>query len=1075
MSRRVGRYPTFAASLRARLSIAPALSRLTDRDAGDPALALLDAWAVLGDVLTFYQERIANEGYLGTATDSKSLTELGRLVGHQNRPALAASTYLAYTLDPGSVTVIPAGSQAKSVPASGQLPQTFETSEPLAAREEWNQLAVRTHQPAAFTADQVDRQLTRLTLTGTAAVLRPGDRLLFLFGASGDPVIRTVAASTPDFAAGSTRLDLVPLPSMVQDPLANASSRTAEAAKLASANAPKAALMSALRDTLAQVSALPTVTEATAAQLSLDVVTALAQRLAEQRHLAQRQAGIGGQNWLSDYVDQVLTELAGLSTAANAVLREVDPAVAAARQAAVALLCPPDESGAGIGHRPDHNCDQGSGLAALMPILPALRTPPSVPPRSALDLAADPGQRFAPDSDALVRLIAAADPLLAGLLYPAWSTEALTPPSPLASLLVLRIKARPFLSHSDDGGAVLNLVPAGGGAGAAGAAAAALQLDAVYDGIAAGSWIVVETNSVAGGPVEAHARRVLDVAQQVVAQVVGPAGNTANVDVAVTVLTIDQALPAAAELNRTTVYAQGESLVAQGEAITDDVAGASIELARAYDGLGPGRRIVVTGERTDVPLVTGLIASEVVMIGGVRQDVDPDQPAGRITSTVELINPLAYRYRRATVVLAGNVVPATQGESRSEVLGSGDAAVPGSSFPLRQVSADRPLTAVASDDPDGASAALTVRVNGVQWHETDGLAFSGAVDHDYALRTDSETARVVFGDGVHGARPPSGVENITAQYRIGAGASGNLPPGQISQLGTRALGVNGVGNPVPASGGTRADGPQDARRVIPLRSLALDRLVSVQDYADFTQARTGFAKAAAARLYDGQRELVQVTVAAVDDAPLEPSSLTFIELERSLREFGEPHYPVRVDVRELIRLILSAGVKVAPDYSWDLVEPVVRQALLEAFGFDRQQLGEPANLSTALAAASAVDGVDYIDVDVFAGVPALSGPLDLLSLGAGLTAGSPQPNPCVPAAPARYDEDRYRVVDGDTLSGVADRFGLGLAELLELNRALDSNDLVVGQELVVFRGIRPAQLVVLCAELEDTLLLRRIP
>jgi len=50
-------------------------------------------------VLTFYQERIANEGYLGTATERRSILELARLVGYELRPGVAASVYLAYVLD----------------------------------------------------------------------------------------------------------------------------------------------------------------------------------------------------------------------------------------------------------------------------------------------------------------------------------------------------------------------------------------------------------------------------------------------------------------------------------------------------------------------------------------------------------------------------------------------------------------------------------------------------------------------------------------------------------------------------------------------------------------------------------------------------------------------------------------------------------------------------------------------------------------------------------------------------------------------------------------------------------------
>jgi len=60
---RAGDYGGFLSSMRARLSSPayPALARLTARDTGDPAIALLDGWAIVADVLTFYTERLANE------------------------------------------------------------------------------------------------------------------------------------------------------------------------------------------------------------------------------------------------------------------------------------------------------------------------------------------------------------------------------------------------------------------------------------------------------------------------------------------------------------------------------------------------------------------------------------------------------------------------------------------------------------------------------------------------------------------------------------------------------------------------------------------------------------------------------------------------------------------------------------------------------------------------------------------------------------------------------------------------------------------------------------------------------
>lgn len=64
------------------------LRKLTSREADDATIALLDAWATVADVLTFYQERIANEGYLRTATERRSVLELARLVGYQPRPGV---------------------------------------------------------------------------------------------------------------------------------------------------------------------------------------------------------------------------------------------------------------------------------------------------------------------------------------------------------------------------------------------------------------------------------------------------------------------------------------------------------------------------------------------------------------------------------------------------------------------------------------------------------------------------------------------------------------------------------------------------------------------------------------------------------------------------------------------------------------------------------------------------------------------------------------------------------------------------------------------------------------------------
>src|SRR5262249_32904512 len=98
---RVGTQPLFKRSMLAALSSSAhrALASLTTRAGDDFCMALLDAWAWVADVLTFYQERIANESYLPTATERRSLLELARLIGYELGPGVAASAWVAFTLE----------------------------------------------------------------------------------------------------------------------------------------------------------------------------------------------------------------------------------------------------------------------------------------------------------------------------------------------------------------------------------------------------------------------------------------------------------------------------------------------------------------------------------------------------------------------------------------------------------------------------------------------------------------------------------------------------------------------------------------------------------------------------------------------------------------------------------------------------------------------------------------------------------------------------------------------------------------------------------------------------------------
>ncbi len=214
ISYRIGTHARFKASLLAALSdpAFAALAPLATRDDSDFSIALLDAFAVTADILTFYQERLANESYLRTAMQPRSVFELARLVGFTPSPGVAAGAMLAFTLNdapgaPDPVT-IPAGTRVQSVPAPGQSPATFETSAALTARIAYNAIPAVTADPVNWSAIS-----NSLWLAGTATGLNPGDPIVLIDAArAGDPAASNswefhfVTAVETDAAGNRTRV-----------------------------------------------------------------------------------------------------------------------------------------------------------------------------------------------------------------------------------------------------------------------------------------------------------------------------------------------------------------------------------------------------------------------------------------------------------------------------------------------------------------------------------------------------------------------------------------------------------------------------------------------------------------------------------------------------------------------------------------------------------------------------------------------------------------------------------------------------------------------------------------------------
>jgi predicted phage baseplate assembly protein len=204
---RIGVHAAFKQTMLERLA---AKRGLHTHENGDFTVAFIDSVAAMAEILSFYQERVANESYLRTATERRSLAELGRLIGYRPRPGVSASVYLALTVEaaPGApdqaapALAIPAGLRVQSVPGPGEQPQSFETSAAITAQPEWNAIPPRQTQP-----QPISTTMANVLIAGAASGVQPGDLILIADG-GGQAATRALAV-TPDTTSGVTRIDFI--------------------------------------------------------------------------------------------------------------------------------------------------------------------------------------------------------------------------------------------------------------------------------------------------------------------------------------------------------------------------------------------------------------------------------------------------------------------------------------------------------------------------------------------------------------------------------------------------------------------------------------------------------------------------------------------------------------------------------------------------------------------------------------------------------------------------------------------------------------------------------------------------
>lgn len=326
-------------------------------------------------------------------------------------------------------------------------------------------------------------------------------------------------------------------------------------------------------------------------------------------------------------------------------------------------------------------------------------------------------------------------------------------------------------------------------------------------------------------------------------------------------------------------------------------------------------------------------------------------------------SPLQRIYERVTISINANIVSALQTQTiADEILGSGDGAIPHQSFPLTEY----PLSSFPAATAKGNRNAVTVTVDGVEWRGVDSMIDSLPSDQVYTLRRDRNgRATVSFGDGRHGARLPSGSDNVIATYGIGIGTNGNVPADRLQQMLQPPQYAETVTNPLPARSGTAADTRDILRRIAPVTTLSLGRIVGLMDFETFALDFAGIAKAQATALPPPGGRRVCLVVAGQDGAAVTPGSALHARLSDAIAAASDPGLSCILVSCTPRLFALAARLAIDPRHDADSVIAAARLLLLERFGFIARNFGQGLAASAVITALQTVPGVDGVELTEF--------------------------------------------------------------------------------------------------------------
>lgn len=267
---------------------------------------------------------------------------------------------------------------------------------------------------------------------------------------------------------------------------------------------------------------------------------------------------------------------------------------------------------------------------------------------------------------------------------------------------------------------------------------------------------------------------------------------------------------------------------------------------------------------------------------------------------------------------------------------------------------------------------IEIFVDDEPWMLVDHILDGEAGDRIFSVSLDaSGYTWVSFGDGINGAIPPLGI-GISARYRTGFGAAGNLPAGSIISVYKPVAGLSidminsTTSTGSETSGGADPESNEQIRVNAPRAFKAHERAVTLGDYANFALSVPGVAKASASAEF-----FSSVVVYVLGPDGNDPSTTLIDRTQRDLQNRSLAGVTVTVEAPSRVKINVGTStepvvVRVWDTYSATAVKFNVEQAIKNRLAFANSELGARLTVSELYSAIMDVDGVRYLSIPVFA-------------------------------------------------------------------------------------------------------------